>query len=70
LRFARSEFAGDEIVLRNKERLEAGRWVKHSFHAPLLCGVEIDPRKVRENIEAAGIASKTKEELAAGLVSL
>lgn len=58
---ARSKLGGDQIVLRNKERLEAALRVNHAFDPPLPCGVKINARKIGKNIHASWIASKTKE---------
>jgi hypothetical protein len=61
---SRSEFRGDKIVLRNKERLEAGFRVNHGFNPSFPCRVKIDARDVGKNIKAARITSKTKETAA------
>src|ERR1039457_1165295 len=63
LRSARSQLGDDQIVLRDKERREAGLRVKHSFNPAFPCGVEIDARQDGENVEAPRTASKAKEEI-------
>ena len=37
---------------------------KHTFNTAFPCGVEINARKVRENVEASRVAAKTKEAAA------
>ena len=54
------EFPGDKIVLRNKERLEAGFRVNHALNPPFPCGVKIDAGDIGKN-QAARVMSETKE---------
>ena len=61
LRSAGSKLSGDEIVLRNKERLKAGRRINHPFNPTLPCTVKINAGEIGENIETSRVASKTKE---------
>ncbi len=59
-----SEFPGNKIVLRNKERLEACLHVDHAFNPSFPWGVKIDAWDIRKNIEAARVTAETKEAAA------
>jgi hypothetical protein len=61
---SRRQLRGDQIVLRNKERRQAGRRINHAFNPSFPCGVKINAWKIGENIEAPWFAAKTKEAAA------
>jgi hypothetical protein len=64
LRTPGGQLCGHKIGTANEERLEAGVRVDHTLNPPFPCGVEIDAGDIGKNIEAMGIAPKTKETAA------